>query len=42
MVLEAGVTDDAPAGEWDCQLTLADGSIRTFGKGTVKFSGQVT
>ena len=43
MEIEAGVTGDAPAkAVWDYQLTFADGSIRTFGKGTMKFSGQVT
>jgi hypothetical protein len=43
MEIEAGVTDDAPAkAVWDYQLEFPDGSVRTFGKGTVKFSGQVT
>jgi len=43
MEIEAGITDAAPSkAVWDYQLTFADGSIRTFGAGTVKFSGQVT
>ena len=45
VVLEiaADVTGDAPAkANWDWQLEFPDGSVRTFGKGTVKFSGQIT
>jgi hypothetical protein len=43
MEIAAGETDDAAAkAVWDWQLEFADDSVRTIGKGSVKFSGQVT